>query len=93
LLKYLRGNYERVREFIAAEMPSITFRPMEATYLAWFDVSALGLEDPVGHFEKAGVGLSDGAPFDGRQHLRLNFGCPRERLELGLQRMKQGLEA
>jgi cystathionine beta-lyase len=91
LLNYLRGNYQLVRDFVAAELPGIVFRPMEATYLAWFDVSALGLRDPVGHFEACGVGLSDGTPFDGPQHLRLNFGCPRDRLEAGLQRMKRGL--
>jgi cysteine-S-conjugate beta-lyase len=88
LLAYLRDNYALVREFIEQEIPEITFRPMQATYLAWFDVSALGLKDPVGHFEEAGVGLSDGAPFDAPQHLRLNFGCPRHHLRAGLERMK-----
>jgi cystathionine beta-lyase len=91
LLAYLRGNYACVREFIASELPAITFRPMEATYLAWFDVSALGLKDPVRHFEDAGVGLSDGTPFDGPQHLRLNFGCPRSRLIEGLERMQAAI--
>lgn len=89
LLSYLRGNYKLVYNFIQTEIPEITFRPMEATYLAWFDVSKLGLKDPVAHFEKHGVGLSDGTPFDGHQHLRLNFGCPRARLEEALARILQ----
>ncbi|MDQ8194980.1 PatB family C-S lyase [Coraliomargarita sp. SDUM461004] len=84
LLKYLQNNYTLIYDFIKDELPDITFRPMESTYLAWLDVSRLGLKDPVGHFEKHGVGLSDGTPFDGAQHLRLNFGCPRKRLEEGL---------
>lgn len=88
LLTYLRGNYELVYDFMKTELPEITFRPMQSTYLAWFDVSQLELKDPVGHFEKHGVGLSDGTPFDGPQHLRLNFGCPRTRLEEGLEKMK-----
>jgi len=87
LLAYLRDNYTLIREFVRREIPEITFRPMQATYLAWFDVSALGLKEPVRHFEDAGVGLSDGTPFDGPQHLRLNFGCPRSRLGEGLERM------
>lgn len=93
LLTYLRGNYKLVYDFIQTELPEITFRPMEATYLAWFDVSRLGLDHPAAHFEKHGIGLSDGTPFDGPQHLRLNFGCPRERLEEGLDRMTTAIRA
>jgi cystathionine beta-lyase len=93
LLRYLRGNYELVYDFIRTEIPQITFRPMESTYLAWFDVSGLGLEKPAQFFEQHGVGLSDGAPFEGEQHLRLNFGCPRARLEAGLDRMKQAVDS
>jgi len=93
LLTYLRGNYNLINDFIQCEVPEITFRPMESTYLAWFDVSKLGLKDPVAHFEKHGVGLSDGTPFDGAQHLRLNFGCPRARLEEGLARILKALRA
>lgn len=88
LLTYLRGNYQLIYDFIESELPGITFRPMEATYLAWFDVTRLGLSDPASHFEKHGVGLSDGRPFGAPQHLRLNFGCPRSTLESGLKKMK-----
>ena len=91
LLAYLRDNYNLVYEFISKEIPEITFRPMESTYLAWLDVSKLGIKDPVGHFEKHGVGLTDGTPFDGHQHLRLNFGCPHSRLEEGLEKIKNAL--
>ena len=88
LLTYLKNNYDLIYDFIRKEIPEITFRPMESTYLAWLDVSKLGIKDPVKHFEKHGVGLSDGTPFDGHQHLRLNFGCPHSRLEEGLEKIK-----
>ena len=88
LLTYLRDNYNFIYDFICREIPEITFRPMESTYLAWLDVSKLGIKDPVKHFEKHGVGLTDGTPFDGHQHLRLNFGCPHSRLEEGLEKIK-----
>jgi cystathionine beta-lyase len=91
LLTYLRNNYNLIYEFISREIPEITFRPMESTYLAWLDVSKLDIKDPVGHFEKHGVGLTDGTPFDGHQHLRLNFGCPHSRLEEGLEKIKAAL--
>ena len=91
LLTYLRNNYNFIYDFISREIPEITFRPMESTYLAWLDVSKLGIKDPVRHFEKHGVGLTDGTPFDGHQHLRLNFGCPHSRLEEGLEKIKAAL--
>ncbi|MGB0408654.1 MAG: MalY/PatB family protein [Opitutales bacterium] len=91
LLRYLRSNYELVDEYIKTELPRIKFRPMEATYLAWLDVTALGLDHPAQFFEQHGVGLSDGTPFGDKQHVRLNFGCPRERLVEGLHRMKQAV--
>ena len=91
LLTYLRNNYNFIYDFIHKEIPEITFRPMESTYLAWLDVSKLGIKDPVRHFEKHGVGLSDGTPFDGHQHLRLNFGCPHSRLGEGLEKIKAAL--
>ena len=87
LLVHLRENYNLVRDFISEEMPEIKLRPMQATYLAWLDVRGLGFKNPVRHFEDAGVGLSDGTPFGGPGHLRLNFGCPRSRLQEALERM------
>lgn len=87
LLQYLRGNYDLLYDFIQSKLPQIKFRPMQATYLAWLDVSGLGLDKPGPFFEEHGVGLSDGTPFDSKDHLRLNFGCPRARLEEGLQRI------
>jgi cystathionine beta-lyase len=65
--------------------------PVEGTYLAWIDVRKAGLEEPVGFFEEAGVGLQDGRDFDGAGFVRLNFGCPRSVLKQGLERMQRAL--
>ncbi len=92
LLTYLRDNYKLISTFIQQELPEIKFRPMESTYLAWFDVTNLELDHPVKFFEDHGVGLSDGVPFDGIQHVRLNFGCPRSRLIEGLEKMATALK-
>ncbi|MGC6456506.1 MAG: MalY/PatB family protein [Coraliomargaritaceae bacterium] len=92
LISYLRSNYQLVRDFLRNEIPEIGFRPMQATYLAWLDVSALGITNPAAHFENHGVGLSDGTPFQGHGHLRLNFGCPQNRLQEGLEKMARAVQ-
>jgi cysteine-S-conjugate beta-lyase len=69
--------------------------PLQATYLAWLNVSALGLADPVAHFEAHGVGLSDGRFFGARagEYVRINLGCPRATLDEALRRMALAVAA
>ncbi len=62
LLRYLRGNRDRVMEELAL-VPTLRVTPVEATYLAWIDARGTGLADPHRALEQAGVGLSDGAEF------------------------------
>jgi cystathionine beta-lyase len=96
LLATLRGNRGLLDDFVGHELPGVRIEaPIEATYLAWLDVSTLNLADPVAHFEKHGVGLSDGAHLaspKGR-HVRINFGCPRVTLAEALRRMKKAVAA
>lgn len=94
LLTYLRGNRDQLLDFVARELPGVLVEaPIEATYLAWLNVSALKLADPIAHFEKHGVGLSDGAFFGSPKgtHVRINIGCPRATLVEALRRMKAAL--
>jgi cystathionine beta-lyase len=94
LLTYLRGNRDYLLKFVARELSGITVEaPIEATYLAWLNVTALGLANPAAHFEKHGVGLSDGAAFGAPKghYVRLNFGCTRATLTEALRRMKAAL--
>jgi cystathionine beta-lyase len=96
LLTYLRGNRDLLADYVARELPGVRIEaPIEATYLAWMNVSALGLADPMAHFEAHGVGLSDGVPFGGApgRYVRLNFGCARSTLVEALARMKSALAA
>ena len=90
LIEYLRGNRDLVLRAIAA-MPSLSVSPVEATYLAWIDARASGIDNPALFFEEAGVGLSDGAAFGQPGFVRLNFGCPRPLLAEALQRMQRAL--
>jgi cystathionine beta-lyase len=96
LLQTLRDNRDLLFDFVARELPGVTIEaPIEATYLAWLNISALNLADPVAHFEQHGVGLSDGAYFGVPRgsHVRLNFGCPRSTLAEALARLKRAVSA
>ncbi len=96
LLAYLRGNRGYLLDFVAHQLPGVRVEaPIEATYLAWLDVSALQLADPIKHFEEHGVGLSDGAYFGAARgtHVRINFGCPRATLTEALTRLQRALAA
>ena len=91
LCEYLRGNRDLIVSFLAEHCPGVTMSPMQATYLAWLDVSSLGLANPAAHFEKHGLGLSAGSDFDAPGFVRLNFGCPRAVLREGLERFRKAL--
>jgi cysteine-S-conjugate beta-lyase len=96
LLAYLRGNRDFIIDFLARELPGLYIAaPVEATYLAWINIESLNLADPIAHFEKHGVGLSECAFFGAKRgsHVRLNFGCPRETLAEALRRMKAAVVA
>ena len=89
LLAYLRSNRDRLAEVVGDRMG-----PVEATYLAWIDISDTTVARHAGeHFEQHGVGLSNGADFAGEGFVRFNFACPRSMLERGLGRLEGALDA
>ena len=98
LREYLYGNKLRVREFLEREVPGVRAVPSQATYLLWLDCSRV-TEDGTALAEfirqETGLYLTAGEHYGscGRGFLRMNIACPRERLEDGLNRLKQGVEA
>ncbi len=88
LLVYLRGNRDRVFEWVC-EKPELEMGRVEATYLAWIDARPMQTTNPAELFENGGVGLSDGAAFGAPGFVRLNFGCSRILLETALDRMSK----
>ena len=91
LLDYLRGNHDYLLSAIN-DIPGLSMEPLQATYLAWIDVSELELENPQQFFADAGVGLSPGKQFGDDRYLRLNFGCSRKLLEEAIRRIRYALE-
>ncbi len=84
---YLRSN----RDYLLREINAIKglrLDSVEATYLAWIDVSELGLKNPAKFFKQAGVGLSAGREFGDGRFMRMNFGCPRSLVEEAVTRIR-----
>ncbi len=93
LLAYLKKNRDTITDFVRNEMPYLSIPNIEATYLAWIDCSALGLDNPAVYLEKeAGLYLSDGAYFSSPQHIRFNYGCPHSRVLEGLAKIKAAFD-
>lgn len=93
LIAYLRQNRDTLYQFVRQRMPRIGLHPMQATYLAWMDCSALGLNNPQEFFIRgAGVFLNSGEPFGAPQHVRFNFGTSRANMLEGLEKMAEALD-
>lgn len=91
ILEYLRQNHELLFTEIS-RMPGLSMSRVQATYLAWIDCRRLGVANPRALFEKAGVGLMDGAAFGQDGFVRLNFACSREHLAQAIEHMKKAAE-
>lgn len=92
LLTYLRANRDRVCASLGSES-GVVVHPPQATFFAWLDLRALGVENVRNHFEQHGVGLSDGLEFGSAGWGRINFATRKELLQQGLERLKSGLQA
>jgi cysteine-S-conjugate beta-lyase len=88
LLDYLRGNHDYLLNEINA-IKGLKMHPLEATYLAWIDVSQSGVQNINEAFEKAGLGIMDASIFSGEGYIRLNFATQRARLEEVVERLKR----
>ena len=89
---YLAANRDYLLQQLNS-MPGIYAGPVEATYLAWIDVSQLELSDPPAFFEAAGVGMSAGHEFGDTGWMRFNFACPRARVEKAVERIREAIDA
>ncbi len=91
LMEQLDHNRSRIREVLDERAPEIRYFPPEASFLAWLDCTALGLEGAPHDFflEEARVALSDGREFSSYtdNFVRLNFATPPPVLDEMLDRM------
>jgi cystathionine beta-lyase len=89
--RHLTAARDRVVATIRSELPMVTCRPPEGTYLAWLDFAALRLDATAFQFfhDKARIALSPGENFDPdcRHCARLNFATSMPILERILDRL------
>lgn len=96
MLNYIQGNFNFLENYLREYLPEIKVIKAEATYLAWVDFTALGMNnEELRDFllKKAKVAFNDGYIFgktgDGFQ--RVNLACSRYTLQEGLRRITKAL--
>lgn len=97
LLKYLRGNYRYLQEYLKAELPQIQAAPLEGTYLVWLNFRNCGVrKEDLDLFllKEAKLMLDFGDWFDEGYlgYGRMNIACPRTVLQKGLEQLKEALK-
>ncbi len=95
LRDYIWSNYEFMLDFMRRNLPEFPVTRLEATYLPWVDVRALGMpskEIEKSLLENEGVWINGGEMYGGEGFVRFNIACPRHQLEEGLQRFLKGVK-
>lgn len=92
---YVYDNLKYVKTYIEEHFSDIHFVLPEATYLAWIDVRELPfrdeeIQDALVHVGK--VAVMSGITYGATGYLRLNCGCPREKLAEGMRRIKLAID-
>ena len=98
LREYLQENKEFVRRYIEKELPQLSVISLDATYLLWIDCSKLTeTSSEFADFlrKKTGLYLLAGKEYggNGEGFVRMNIACPRELVQEGMERLKQGVYA
>ncbi|TDQ23091.1 cystathionine beta-lyase [Raoultella sp. BIGb0149] len=90
LRAYLQENLRYIARELNQAFPQLNWQPPEATYLAWIDLRALKVDDSalqqaLIHEQK--IAIMPGSTYgeEGAGFVRLNAGCPRVKLEKGVQ--------
>ncbi|HCT9709835.1 TPA: pyridoxal phosphate-dependent aminotransferase [Citrobacter werkmanii] len=90
LRDYLASNLHYVSRELNAAFPELSWQVPQSTYLAWIDLRPLNIDDrelqeALIHQQKVAImpGYTYGE--EGRGFVRLNAGCPRSKLEKGVQ--------
>ncbi|MGA4621552.1 MalY/PatB family protein [Citrobacter meridianamericanus] len=90
LREYLVSNLHYVAQELNAAFPELNWQVPQSTYLAWIDLRPLNIDDHAlqdALINQQRVAIMPGYTYgeEGRGFVRLNAGCPRSKLEKGVQ--------
>ncbi len=94
LMVEIAANKALLASLLAEHLPEVRYTPAPATYLAWLDCTALGLDRPRHHFlTHAKVALNDGADFDAGhgRFVRMNLAASPELITEAVERMSRSV--
>ncbi|HCT4965070.1 TPA: pyridoxal phosphate-dependent aminotransferase [Citrobacter koseri] len=98
LREYLADNLNYIAHALNTAFPTLNWQVPQSTYLAWIDLRALNiddhaLQDALIHQQKVAImpGYTYGE--EGRGFVRLNAGCPRSKLEKGVNGLINAIHA
>lgn len=95
LRNYLWDNLILVQQRLGESFPQLGWTPPQAGYLAWIDISALGIDDDALQADLIGtekLAIMPGTTYGSTGHLRLNVGCPRSKVERGVDGLIRALD-
>lgn len=96
LRRYLEENLFYIAQELNSAFPKLNWQPPEATYLAWIDLRPLNIDDRALQkvlIAQQKIAIMPGYTYgnEGNGFVRLNAGCPRSKLEQGVQRLIAGI--
>lgn len=97
VMEYIEANIDYAIEYTRKYTPKIKIRKPEGTYLAWVDLSGLGLEPLEAErffIERAKIAVNRGSGFGeaGSGFVRMNFACHRSTLDKALEQLRTAYE-
>ncbi|MDC9762169.1 aminotransferase class I/II-fold pyridoxal phosphate-dependent enzyme, partial [Proteus mirabilis] len=98
LRDYLFANLDYIKQRLDAEFPQLNWQVPESTYLAWIDLNPLNIDDKAlqhALITQEKVAIMPGYTYgeEGRGFLRLNAGCPRDKLAAGMDKLIHALKS
>ncbi len=92
LRSYLQDNMRYIAQTLNTAFPELNWAMPESTYLAWVDLRPLNLDDQALQdvlIKQQKVAIMPGYTYgqEGNGFIRLNAGCPRSKLEQGVERL------
>lgn len=97
VLAYIKGNYDFLVEYVGKKLPKVKVMPLEGTYLAWMDFSAMESDERALQkrmLTRGKVWLDEGWIFGegGAGFERVVLACPRSILKEAVDRMARAFE-